>query len=255
MKNFDEYKTKLPYPSKSNCAKYYLYKRGKVVLENVNRERVKEFLRGAVSPTDKLRTADFSIFDAAQKQGYVIEEISNQETLQEQMNAYRVDEARLIVEFTNDIFEDYGVTNHPGRHVMFGKAWENGHSAGLSEVYNCFGDVLDFVKLLETAVKEAAAAKPDFMQTRDANTGKVPVYMVVWIESEQGFGQKPFDKTYYDTIEQAQADIKEHWISEQLKNPSGQTPEWYIRPEDPTLTLLDRAEYNKIKKQNVGNSR
>jgi hypothetical protein len=241
MKNFDEYKPKFSYPNKAEGKRYYLYKQGHIVLDNVTRERVKEFLRNSVSPTDKLRFADFNVIEVAQKQGFLIEEIGNLDTYQEQLDAYRKDEARLINEFTNDLFEDYGVSDHPGRHVMFSEAWERGHSAGFGEVYNCFSNILDFVKRVEEATKE-------LVKLEEADK-EVPVYKVVWIECERGWGQRPFHTSYYDTFNQAKKEINDHWADEKKKNPSGQTPECYIRPDEPILVMLDRVEYEKYKWQ------
>jgi hypothetical protein len=47
-------------------------------------------------------------------------------------------------EFQDELMKDYGLCQQEFD-VIWEKAWEDGHSAGLSEVYCHFGSLFDFV--------------------------------------------------------------------------------------------------------------
>lgn len=51
--------------------------------------------------------------------------------------AYQVEEARLYQEFKDDAISAHGLTGHPKAERAFSLAWEDGHSAGMHEVFNC----------------------------------------------------------------------------------------------------------------------
>ena len=57
------------------------------------------------------------------------------------------------------------------------------------------------------------------------------VYRINWTEMERGWGQKDFGHTDYETLEEAEQAIKDHWDSQ----PDGPAPDWYIRPDKPFL--------------------
>jgi hypothetical protein len=48
---------------------------------------------------------------------------------------YREEDYRLIELFRQDAFKELGIEKHPKRDVAWRKAWEDGHSCGLSEVW------------------------------------------------------------------------------------------------------------------------
>lgn len=48
-------------------------------------------------------------------------------------------------EFKNDLFEELGITENPKRDILFAKAWENGHSSGLYEVYSISNDLVELI--------------------------------------------------------------------------------------------------------------
>lgn len=59
---------------------------------------------------------------------------------------YHEDEGRMVEKFKNAVFEEYGVTNNPKRELCWQKAWEHGHSAGLSEVNTYFQDFVELIQ-------------------------------------------------------------------------------------------------------------
>lgn len=61
------------------------------------------------------------------------------------------------------------------------------------------------------------------------------VYEIIWIESERGFGQKEFKRSYHETLAEANKAIEKHWKEEEEINPGGHVPDWYIKPGAPKL--------------------
>ena len=59
--------------------------------------------------------------------------------------AHNEDTARLEDQFRADLFEEYGVSGHPKANLCYSKAWEHGHSAGLSEVALYFEDFVELI--------------------------------------------------------------------------------------------------------------
>lgn len=75
------------------------------------------------------------------------------EKYDEQMTAFRVElahyhaiSAALEAEFKSDLEAYFGVSNHPKRDLLYHKAWERGHSAGLSEVANVYSDLVELIQ-------------------------------------------------------------------------------------------------------------
>jgi hypothetical protein len=44
--------------------------------------------------------------------------------------------------FRDDLFEEFGVTNHPKAQATFDLAWERGYAAGLHQVYYRFSELV-----------------------------------------------------------------------------------------------------------------
>lgn len=53
---------------------------------------------------------------------------------------------QLNEEFKQDLFAEYGVTNHPKAERVFELAYQYGHSAGYSEVMFYFGDLVQLIR-------------------------------------------------------------------------------------------------------------
>ncbi len=64
----------------------------------------------------------------------------------EKMEIYQTVDAEIHDNFRKDLFEDLGISNNPKKDLLYSKAWENGHSAGFSEVYNVACDLVDLIK-------------------------------------------------------------------------------------------------------------
>jgi hypothetical protein len=77
---------------------------------------------------------------------YVMQKFLNEEAYKEQRTKYNVESARLHTEFKEDIFDEFGVQNHPKRERVFEMAWDRGHSSGFSEVYLVFEELVELIK-------------------------------------------------------------------------------------------------------------
>ena len=60
--------------------------------------------------------------------------------------AYYADVNRLENQFRTDLESENEMIGHPKAPLLFSKAWEMGHSSGLSEVHNYYVDLLELVK-------------------------------------------------------------------------------------------------------------
>ena len=75
------------------------------------------------------------------------------ERYDEQMTAFRIElahyhaiSAALEAEFKSDLEAYHGMTDHPKRDLLYSKAWERGHSAGLHEVAVVYNDLVELVQ-------------------------------------------------------------------------------------------------------------
>lgn len=64
----------------------------------------------------------------------------------EALDAYRIEEGRLWNEFTAALHAEHGMTDHPKASLLYAKAYEMGHSAGMSEVANYYVDLIELVR-------------------------------------------------------------------------------------------------------------
>ena len=127
MKDFDYYsKVEIPYPSDKDYINVFLYDNGGVLFHGTwwewhhNREKY---------PSTAVKQ---EVFD---KEGY-----------KKAKDAYHREEQRLYLEFTEDIAREFGVHGNPKADLLFSIAWEFGHSAGYSEVYGYYGDLVDLIR-------------------------------------------------------------------------------------------------------------
>lgn len=112
----DYYKTKLPYPTKPKMPKTT------VDLATAKDEDVVA-VRAAMAKYTEAEAA----YVAARK-------------------AYNEDEARLDDEFRADLEEENGMTGHPKAPLLYGKAYERGHSGGHDNVRSEYEDLVELVK-------------------------------------------------------------------------------------------------------------
>lgn len=59
--------------------------------------------------------------------------------------AWNARSAALEAEFQRDLEVEYHMVDHPKAALLYGKAWEMGHSGGLHEVANCYANLVELV--------------------------------------------------------------------------------------------------------------
>lgn len=128
MKPFDYYsKPQTLYPNKKDYITFYAYDKGECLDIRPNFYTSKKEVEG-----------DYP--------NAVIQEVLDEETYKAHRKEYDAESAKLHQEFVKDLFEDYGVSDNPKRFKCFELAWEHGHSSGLEEVYNYFGDFVELIR-------------------------------------------------------------------------------------------------------------
>lgn len=61
------------------------------------------------------------------------------------LRQYQAGEGRAQSAFREAIKAEFGYANHPKEHLLWQKAWERGHSSGLTEVVWHYEDLSDFL--------------------------------------------------------------------------------------------------------------
>jgi hypothetical protein len=128
MKPFDYYsKPQTLYPNKKDYITFYAYDKGECLDIRPNFYTSKKQVEG-----------DYP--------NAVIQEVLDEDVYKAHRKEYDAESAKLHQEFQNDLFEDYDVSDNPKRFKCFELAWEHGHSSGLEEVYNYFGDFVELIR-------------------------------------------------------------------------------------------------------------
>lgn len=136
--NFDEYKNDLDYPSKAEHTTVFVYSKGKVIGQGNQ-----FFDRETIA---KLR---------AENPGSVTDTSTDDATFQTARNLYNAESARLEEKFITDIMKDCGVADNKFTRKLYAIAYEQGHSAGNSNVYSIFCDLVDLVPIAEQVYGQA----------------------------------------------------------------------------------------------------
>ena len=124
MSDYDKkYKNTIPYPSKDDYTTIFIYKAGRVIVE----EKLSTYkLNGKVDGVEE-KVVDKEGYDAA-------------------MKVYRAEDNRLFNQFKEDVLEENGLTNHPKAMKVFALAWEEGHSSGYENVAYYVDKYADLVR-------------------------------------------------------------------------------------------------------------
>ncbi len=113
----DEYKTKLPYPSRP-------------VEPDLLRKKPRDMSADEMAALPALAASY-----AAAKEAYAAAK-----------TAYNQDQHRLDTQFRADLEEESGMTGHPKASLLWDKAYDRGHSSGMGEVCIIYDDLLELVK-------------------------------------------------------------------------------------------------------------
>lgn len=66
--------------------------------------------------------------------------------IQEEKDAYQEETIRVNALFKQDVFDDLGISDNPKRELLWSKAYERGHSAGMHEVYLIADDLVELIR-------------------------------------------------------------------------------------------------------------
>lgn len=139
MKDFEYYSTNdMKYPDKADFTVTKLYVKTEICSGYNN---IREYFD---------MPSSYTSFDVKNnipdKDKFIIETVFDKEGYTEYTNKYMSCLNEKEAQFKADLLEEAGITDHPKADMLFNKAWEQGHSSGYSEVYNCFYDLLDLIQ-------------------------------------------------------------------------------------------------------------
>lgn len=89
---------------------------------------------------------DFSITKICKHCGSRYKDVETEKKFIEARRAYREETARLENKLKEDLFKEAGITDNTKAEKLWEKAWGNGHSAGYSEIYTSFYDLLELIQ-------------------------------------------------------------------------------------------------------------
>jgi len=128
MKPFDYYsKPQTLYPNKKDYITSYVYDKGVVLWSGPTWEKNKAELK-------------------EEYPNALIQEVLDEDAYKEHQKQYGEETHKLQDEFRKDLFEEFGVMENPKRNKAFYYAWDKGHSAGYSEVYGVFSDIVELIE-------------------------------------------------------------------------------------------------------------
>lgn len=128
--------SKVPYPVKKDFKTFYLYKEGKCIFKGNEQELFK-------SPFSENCHSIIAIRDK-----FIMEVIVDTDAFKKAIKAYYDEQQEIHDEFMQNVIEEEGF--YPGlqgvNHLIFEKAWENGHSSGYDCVQSEFAELVGFAK-------------------------------------------------------------------------------------------------------------
>lgn len=121
------YQNQLAYPRKADFTTTHYYKGGKVIAT----------VRAGEAIPEAAKTAAAS------------EKIVDEDAYRVAVSEYGKHNARLREQFNVDLLNDYGLPDNEFTRQLINIAYEDGHSSGYGEIYNCFGDLADLHELAQ----------------------------------------------------------------------------------------------------------
>jgi hypothetical protein len=104
-------------------------------------KRREEFVKEIVNPV--METFVGTKKEIEDKESKLNIEASN--AFHDYVNKRAEGESNLLKEFKHDLAIENGIENHPKLDKLWEKAWEHGHSSGLSEVKYWFEDLIELI--------------------------------------------------------------------------------------------------------------
>lgn len=120
------YQNQLAYPRKADFTTTHYYRYGECIATVRPGEEKPEIAAGAVK-----------------------ESVVDEDAYRVAVSEYGKHSARLREQFNVDLLDDYGLPDNEFTRKLIDIAYEDGHSSGYSEIYNCFGDLADLHELAQ----------------------------------------------------------------------------------------------------------
>ena len=137
--NFDDYKTKYLYPNREDYKTFTIYQDGKCLFYKQKRDVICTEIEAPIS-----MGVDF--ISDLKKHGYIVELIFDESSYKTDMQEYKNDQVRLLIQFEEDLHNEFGVSDNPKRFKLFSIAWNKGHSGGYSEVYGIYSELVTLIE-------------------------------------------------------------------------------------------------------------
>lgn len=154
----DNYKNDVPYPSKSDYNRFYIYKQGEVIYKHLS---PREFIMyGNKLLINEQLTHTSSVEAYLKNKGFITEIIVDMNGYTEDRNKYSRRAAELEDLWKVDLSNHYGIdfVNDPIGMAIFNMAYSRGHSAGRQEIDCCLGDIIEFTERVIKSVPKSKMA-------------------------------------------------------------------------------------------------
>lgn len=155
----DRFKIELPYPHKSDYDTFYVYQRGKVLIDGGNVNDLINFANTCQNETiDKDFKSRQGAIEYLKNAGYSIESVNNGDAYKAARTEYNRQLNEKDIAWRKELSEHYGldIINDPVGQILIAHAWEDGHSSGYQEVDNCLDG---YITLLDDILKVINASK------------------------------------------------------------------------------------------------
>jgi hypothetical protein len=145
--DFKQYEPQDKYPRKEDFQRFFIYKEGEVLY---GKEEIKKAVQ-LIDMADRLagykpaRNFNDCKSDLAVL-GYILEISTDHDAYQRATGKYNQKKAELINQFRMDLAKKHNVTGNPKEPLLWEKAWEQGHSNGLSDVALCYEDLVVLIQ-------------------------------------------------------------------------------------------------------------
>jgi hypothetical protein len=146
LKDYGEYKPNLMYPAMEDYKTYNIYKDENGEISKVFVGDVESFVKYGNTITNCIVFLSAKLLQSyLEKNKFIVRLTVDEEGYKSARKRYNDEEIRLDQLFKFDLEEEYGTSGHPKADLLYTKAWERGHSSGLSEVAGVYSDLSELL--------------------------------------------------------------------------------------------------------------
>jgi len=129
--NLEKYKSTVEYPSK--IYEYYVYDKGEVIHKFTSHKQLEDYKASLGSRLHVAKVCSQHV-------------CVNEEEYNTQRKAYYAESKLLLESFTQDLFKEYGVEDHPKRDLLYAMSCEYADSSGFSDIESTFSCLVELIK-------------------------------------------------------------------------------------------------------------